>query len=360
MIIRGPRPTSAFYILNRAIAEDRRLSWAARGMLIFLLTKPDSWTVSVAHLVNETANSLRADSGGHTKRDGVKALLGELIQAGYVQRSDKPRHNEDGSFAGYDYVVTEVPILSDGKQQPSPDEPSTDEPSTVHPTQVNNQFKQVLKEASTGADAPPVDLLGNEIVESAKASGNDLQCPVDQIVDAYHELMPDNPRCKVLHADRRKAITARWREAAKLDCEPFGYSTVDDGQRAWRKFFAVCARSAFLTGKATPKPGCKRFRADIDFLTSPSGFTKCLEGKYQQNVEEQQDGSWRASCEGIEEKAAELGIIPKVGESYSSLRDRCEAELRQPCQDRPSRATTGGRYEHARQGSEPHRHGASR
>ncbi|VCT41765.1 Uncharacterised protein [Burkholderia pseudomallei] len=356
MIIRGPRPTSGYYVLDRRISEDKRLSWAARGMLIFLLTKPDSWTVSVAHLVNETASSLRADSGGHTKRDGVKALLGELIQAGYMQRSDKPQHNEDGSFAGYDYVVTEVPILSDGMQPSSPAQPSTDEPSTVHPTQANNQSKQVLKEAPRGADAPPVDLLGNEIVESA----NDLACPVDQIVAAYHELMPDNPRVKVLHDGRRKAIAARWREASKLDCKPFGYSTVEAGLNAWRAFFTVCAQSEFLTGKAQPKPGYKRFRADIDFLTSPQAFAKCLEGKYQQGAEEQQDGSWSASREGIEAKAAELGIVPKVGESYSSLRDRCEAELRRPCQDRPSRATTGGRYEHARQGSEPHRHGAPR
>ncbi|RQY86714.1 hypothetical protein [Burkholderia stagnalis] len=34
MIIRAPRPTSAFYILDRRISEDRRLSWAARGLLI--------------------------------------------------------------------------------------------------------------------------------------------------------------------------------------------------------------------------------------------------------------------------------------------------------------------------------------
>ncbi|WP_458365688.1 hypothetical protein [Burkholderia pseudomallei] len=253
-------------------------------MLIFLLTKPDSWTVSVAHLVNETASSLRADSGGHTKRDGVKALLGELIQAGYMRRSDKPQHNEDGSFAGYDYVVTEVPAPPDSNRSPSPDEPSTDEPSTADPTQVSTDSKQVLKEAATGADAPPVDLLGNEIVDIAKASGNDLQCPVDQIVAAYHELMPKNPRVKVLHDDRRKAIAARWREAARLTCQPFGYKTVAAGVAAWRTFFRVCGDSDFLTGKCAPSPGRKRFVADIDFLTSPKGFAKCLENRYHEEA----------------------------------------------------------------------------
>ncbi|KWO21401.1 hypothetical protein [Burkholderia ubonensis] len=348
MIVRGPRPTERFYLLRREIAEDRRLSWAARGLLICLLGKPDHWEVSVVNLVNETANSLRAGSGGHTKRDGVKALLGELMQAGYVRRSDKPRHNEDGSFAGYDYVVTEVPMPPDDNRSPSPDEPSTDEPSTADPTQANTESKQGLKEAARGADAPAVDLLGNEILDAANAPSSDLQCPFDQIVAAYHELMPDNPRIKVLHDGRRKAIAARWREAARLTCKPFGYRTVAAGLKAWRTFFRVCAESDFLTGKAKPQPGRKRFRADIDFLMSPEAFAKCVEGKYQQDAEEQQDGSWGASREGIESKADELGIIPKIGESYSSLRDRCEAELRRLRQTRPSRASTGGGYEHVR------------
>ncbi|CAJ3471656.1 Uncharacterised protein [Burkholderia pseudomallei] len=340
MIVRGPRPTERFYLLRREIAEDRRLSWAARGMLVHLLVKPDSWRVSVQALVNETA-----DAGLSSGRDAVYRILRELQDAGYLSRGQTK--SDDGSFEAMDYIVSEIPnapLTENPEAAPRTGLPLTGLPCTADPTQAKNQYKQGLRKAPKGADAPPVDLLGNEIVESV----SDLACPVDEIVAAYHELMPDNPRVKAVHGDRRKAIAARWREASKLDCKPFGYSTVDDGLRAWRKFFAVCARSAFLTGKATPKPGCKRFRADIDFLTSPSGFTKCLEGKYQQDVEEQQDGSWSASREGIEAKAAELGIVPKVGESYSLLRDRCEAELRRPCQARPSRASTGGGYEHVR------------
>lgn len=340
MIVRGPRPTERFYLLRREIAEDRRLSWAARGMLVHLLVKPDSWRVSVQALVNETANA-----GLSSGRDAVYRILRELQDAGYLSRGQTK--SDDGSFEAMDYIVSEIPnapLTENPEAAPRTGLPLTGLPCTADPTQAKNQYKQGLRKAPKGADAPPVDLLGNEIVESV----SDLACPVDEIVAAYHELMPDNPRVKAVHGDRRKAIAARWREASKLDCKPFGYSTVDDGLRAWRKFFAVCARSAFLTGKATPKPGCKRFRADIDFLTSPSSFTKCLEGKYQQDVEEQQDGSWSASREGIEAKAAELGIVPKVGESYSSLRDRCEAELRRPCQARPSRTSTGGGYEHVR------------
>lgn len=147
-IVRGARPQSGFYVLSNAISGDSRLSWAARGILVFLLSKPDHWEVSVAALVNETAGSLRA--GGQTKRDGVKAVLAELMSAGYLSRSDKPKHNADGSFSGYDYIVSETPKLVDASaepctDEPSPAEPSTAEPSPPHPTQVSTDSKKELK-----------------------------------------------------------------------------------------------------------------------------------------------------------------------------------------------------------------------
>jgi hypothetical protein len=59
-----------------------------------------------------------------------------------------------------------------------------------------------------------------------------LHCPAQQIVDLYHECMPDNPRVRVLDDARRKTIAARWKEAARLNTKPFGYSTVSDGVSA--------------------------------------------------------------------------------------------------------------------------------
>lgn len=109
-------------------------------------------------------------------------------------------------------------------------------------------------------------------------------CPADSIVALYHEVLPDNPRCKVLSAARRAAIRARWKEAAKLDCEPFGYNNRAEGLAAWRRFFEVCAESDFLTGRAPGLPGKPPFIADIDFLMSPSGFAKTLENKYHREV----------------------------------------------------------------------------
>jgi phage replication O-like protein O len=108
--------------------------------------------------------------------------------------------------------------------------------------------------------------------------------PTGTLVNLYHELMPNNPRVKVINPGRKSAIRARWLEAAKLDFEPFGYTTLEGGLEAWRQFFAVCAESKFLTGLSPPAPGKPAFVADIDFLFSPSGFAKTLENKYHRDA----------------------------------------------------------------------------
>ncbi|CAK0038146.1 Replication protein 15 [Burkholderia pseudomallei] len=136
----------------------------------------------------------------------------------------------------------------------------------------------------SGAPAPVVDLLGAAVANAGDSESAALHCPIARIVKAYHDLMPDNPRVKVLNDKRKRAIAARWREASKLDCKPFGYSTVEAGLNAWRAFFTVCAQSEFLTGKAQPKPGKPPFIADIDFLMSPEAFAKCLENKYHRDA----------------------------------------------------------------------------
>ncbi len=127
--------------------------------------------------------------------------------------------------------------------------------------------------------ANPSDLAAR-IPKKQKA----LACPVEKILDAYHRLMPDNPRVKVLNEARRKAIKSRWLEASKLTCKPFGYSSVEDGVAAWEQFFAICSESRFLTGKAKPTEGKPPFIGGIDFLTSPSGFAKTLENMYHRDT----------------------------------------------------------------------------
>ncbi|AYR23007.1 replication protein [Herbaspirillum rubrisubalbicans] len=120
---------------------------------------------------------------------------------------------------------------------------------------------------------------------SSSSSGDDVRlCPIGSLVNLYHELLPKNPKVLQVTEARKKSIRARWGEAATLEAAPFGYESKTAGLDAWRSFFAYCAKSDFLTGKVPGRDGKKPFRAGLDFLFSPSGFAKTLEGTYHDGI----------------------------------------------------------------------------
>lgn len=173
-IVRAPRPQANFYVLDKAISEDKRLSWAARGLLVFLLGKIDSWTISITNLINETAHSSRP-----IKRDGIYSLLNELKRAGYVRQ--KQTRGPGGLMGETTYFVSEVcePVEEDEQEAeqpkpakvkakkvrtspqqdqpetgPHPDKPYTDKPYTADPTLIRTDNKDSSTEGEQTEKSP--------------------------------------------------------------------------------------------------------------------------------------------------------------------------------------------------------------
>jgi hypothetical protein len=175
-IKRAPRPESNFYLLNKSISEDQRLSWAARGLLVFLLGKPDHWQVSVAHLIKETQGAYKKSG-----RDAVYAMLTELEKAGYLAR--ERGRGKAGEFGKVDYIVTETPHTDNPEAVDSPytGYPDTAEPDTANPTLVSTEGLVSTEElpSTDQNNVAPDD-------ESPVAAGN---------VVAIRS--PDKPRCEI-------------------------------------------------------------------------------------------------------------------------------------------------------------------
>lgn len=60
--------------IDKAAIEDSRLSWRAKGILVYLLSKPKEWTVVCQDIVNH----------GTEKRDCLRAAMAELRDLGYA------------------------------------------------------------------------------------------------------------------------------------------------------------------------------------------------------------------------------------------------------------------------------------
>ena len=70
---------TGYTVVPNDILENHHLSWAATGMLNYLLSKPDGWALREAQLA-------KAKRGRGTGIDAVRAILLELEAAGYVRR----------------------------------------------------------------------------------------------------------------------------------------------------------------------------------------------------------------------------------------------------------------------------------
>ena len=86
-----------FVQMHKFPINDERLSYKAKGILCYLLSKPDDWQVYEVDLQNH------ADDGKTSVSNGIK----ELMEYGYIER--EIRRNEKGHFKGYNYTVYEVP-----------------------------------------------------------------------------------------------------------------------------------------------------------------------------------------------------------------------------------------------------------
>ncbi len=120
---------SEFSIIPNKTVNDS-LSWAAKGLLAYLCSKPDDWTVSVQQLCNHSKESSKP-----TGRDGTYTIINELIEKGYMKRVQS---RAGGKFKNTEYVVSATPLTD----EPFTDSTDTDEPLTVKTTLQSKEEKQ--------------------------------------------------------------------------------------------------------------------------------------------------------------------------------------------------------------------------
>ena len=143
-IIRIKKKEHPYVQVDKRVLEDSRLSWRAKGILVYLLTKPDGWTVKVADIWGK----------GQEGRGAVQACLKELEKHGYAQLVTIK--GEGTTFAGKEWQVNEEPI---GGFLAATDKPKTDAPINRKPdsraVNSNNESLSEINSNNEGEGTPP-------------------------------------------------------------------------------------------------------------------------------------------------------------------------------------------------------------
>jgi len=97
-----------YTVISNAVFQNKVLSLKAKGLLGYMLSVPEDWDFSISGLVKCLKEG----------RDAITSTLNELIEHGYVVRSEM-YHNEKGHIC-YDYTVYENPNQSHITGTPTP------------------------------------------------------------------------------------------------------------------------------------------------------------------------------------------------------------------------------------------------
>jgi hypothetical protein len=168
-IFRIKKKQNPYLILDKTCLLDTRLSWRAKGLLSYLLSLPNDWTVRVPELVSRSTDG----------RDAVYAGLKELREFGYIVYHPVAR-NENGQLSSARYDIYELPFNENpGVTQENGDASTyTEKPYPAFPDKVkpdvliNNKSNKYINNNTTtdsanDAAAKVVRPLNAAVISSA-------------------------------------------------------------------------------------------------------------------------------------------------------------------------------------------------
>lgn len=112
-----------YVIIDKTFLADKKLSWKAKGIMAFMLSKPDDWTFYLDELMQHSTD------GKASFRSGFK----ELQNRGYVKRV---KHRKDDGTFEWETIVYERPHTD----FPQVDKPHMDKPQVENPSMDNRKL----------------------------------------------------------------------------------------------------------------------------------------------------------------------------------------------------------------------------
>ncbi len=166
-----------YVMLDKRLTEDPSLSWKAKGLMAYMLSRPDGWQIRVTDLVR------RSDDGEYAVKSGLR----ELEQRGYLIR--KRRHDAaTGRFLGVTLTVYEESVPSSSAGAHAECAPAT-APPPYDPPQTQAPRTELPRTGYPQVDDPQVEnrpLTNTELIKTEKTQIDD---------DVVPPLPPHDPSC---------------------------------------------------------------------------------------------------------------------------------------------------------------------
>jgi hypothetical protein len=216
-----------YVMVDRRPVDNPKLSFKAKGILTYLLSRPDGWEVSVSDLIRHGID------GEASIRSGLK----ELKEAGHMKYTTA---RNQGRITGWLIEVFEIP------QSPDSDFQQVEKQDVENQGQVlsklnSKQKKSVIKGATPTQPTPPEITLYREVTKKYPPSPN-----FENVIDSI-----------------KKIVLRRGQDVTAADLRPFYQEWT---ARGYNQFSIKWLTEWALTGvipskKQTPQAQPKAFNA---------------------------------------------------------------------------------------------------
>lgn len=204
---------SKFTQIDNRMITDSSISAKAKGLMLYLLSKPDGWKVYETDIIKHMKDG----------RDSVRSGIKELVKEGYIDRQQA--QGEGGKFAGYTYQVFEwkgdnpafshvhrVGLSVDGKTDNG--KPPTNNTNSSN-TDLSNTLKDIVEPTATTTTR-----TANQGQENETLRG----------IIRYLNIVTDR-KFKETTAKTHSLLRARFNEGYSLDDMKY---VIDNKSKEWR------------------------------------------------------------------------------------------------------------------------------
>ena len=251
-----------FARIPKGAIDDSSLSWGARGLLLFLLSKPDHWEVMPDALVN----------CGTLGRDGVYSLLKELREAGYLVMVRR-------NGGGVDYELFDAPTSGNSGSGKSGEAVSGNSArlvttETAVTTEQEGATPRKTRNVKKKGEPPELDLypgfnLKNVTVDAIETFNE------SELVTANGGPMPG---VKMISFDTRLHHVAAGAAKASAICQDLNGSPAIT-REFWKQYWESAAQDDFTGGRTGGAPGSghENWRANFEYLTKGKTMERVYE-----------------------------------------------------------------------------------
>ena len=223
-----------FTVLDNTFIKDTRLSWKAKGLMTYLLSLPDDWTIHLSEIEQHATDG----------KSALRSAINELKEFGYLKAEQKRENNR---FAEMVYIIIE-----------NPGSPFTDFQQTENlQTENLNSENQTLQNTN------------NDKVLNKQSTDNNIPKEKKHKLGTYFNvLLSDKELQKLVEkmgSEKTGAVIANFSELKEMK----GYKYKSDylallrwGIEAYEKKYATSQNGGYINNR---RPASDSVGCDVDF-----------------------------------------------------------------------------------------------